>query len=146
MDKEIISNITFNSNQDQAYAKPPLYRGELACGLFGISEDFIENYLSLDEKFAKNREATFYIRASGDSMLPRIENGDILVVDRSLPVRSGSIVAIFFNGTALCKQLIHESNQKILRSLNPKFKDIIIGEDDELALFGVVVGLARDFD
>lgn len=146
MDKQVISNFTFKTNQDHAHANPPLYRGELACGLFGISEDFIENYLSLDEKFAKNREATFYIRASGDSMLPRIENGDILVVDRSLPVRSGSIVAVFFNGTALCKELIYENGQKILRSHNPKFKDLIISEDDELALFGVVVGLARDFD
>jgi DNA polymerase V len=122
----------------------PLYSGELACGLFGISEDFIENYLSLDEKFAKNRESTFYIRASGDSMLPEIKNGDILIVDRSLKVINRSIVAVFYNGTPMCKQIIFEPNKKILRPLNRAHKDLIVTGDDELTLFGIVIGLARD--
>ena len=142
---EIIGNLAQINNSDVTKHYIPLYSGELACGLFGISEDFIENYLSLDEKFAKNREATFYIRASGDSMSPKIENGDILIVDRSIKAINRSIVAIFLNGTPMCKQIILEKNKKILRSFNQSYKEILIGEDDELALFGVVIGLARDF-
>lgn len=122
----------------------PLYSGELVCGLFGISEDFIENYLSLDEKFGKNRESTFYIRASGDSMAPEIKEGDILIVDRSLKVSNRSIVAVFYNGSPMCKQMIILDNQKILRPYNKKYKDIMVSEEDELFLFGVVTGLARD--
>lgn len=142
---EIIGNLAQINNSDVTKHYIPLYSGELACGLFGILEDFIENYLSLDEKFAKNREATFYVRASGDSMSPKIENGDILIVDRSIKAINHSIVAIFLNGTPMCKQIILEKNKKILRSFNQSYKEILIGEDDELALFGVVIGLARDF-
>lgn len=124
----------------------PLYSGELACGLFGISEDFVEKYLSLDEKFTQNKASTFYVRASGDSMLPRIEDKDILVVDRSITPLSGSIIAVFFNGSPICKQFFVYNGKKYLRSFNTKYQDIEITEEDELEVFGVVIGLARDFN
>ena len=38
-----------------------IYQGKVSCGLFGISDDFIENYQSLDERFVKNKESTFFI-------------------------------------------------------------------------------------
>lgn len=124
----------------------PLYSGELACGLFGISEDFVEKYLSLDEKFTKNKASTFYVRASGDSMGPRIENQDILIVDRSLKALSGSIVAVFYNGTPLCKQYFQIGSKSFLKSYNSKHPDIEIIESDNLDFFGVVIGLAREFN
>jgi len=78
-------------------------------------------------------------------MLPDIKSGDVLIVDRSVNPFNRSVVAVFFNGTPLCKQLIIEGNSKCLHSLNKKYKDIEITENDELAVFGVVIGLARDF-
>lgn len=58
-------------------------------GLFGISQDHIEDYQSLDKRFIKSRVSTFFFQASGDAMSPYIENEDILIVDRSLaPVNS----------------------------------------------------------
>jgi DNA polymerase V len=123
----------------------PLYSGEIACGLFGISEDFVENYLSLDEKFMKNQESTFFVRASGDSMMPEIKPEDILVVDRSYNPSNGSIVAIFYNGNPMCKQFVVEKGNKLLRSFNHLVKDIPITEDDQIEVFGVVIGLVRDF-
>jgi len=123
----------------------PLYSGELACGLFGISDDYVDSYLSLDEKFMSNKEATFFVRASGDSMEPSIKENDILIVDRSLTVVDKSIVAIFFNTNPICKQLHIKSKDRILHSFNDKYKDILITEDDEVEIFGVVIGLVRDF-
>ncbi|ATH07972.1 hypothetical protein BIY24_08410 [Halobacteriovorax marinus] len=123
----------------------PLYCGELSCGLFGISDDFVESYLSLDELFMRNRESTFFVRASGDSMLPEIKNGDILIVDRSYKVLDQSIVAVFHNGNPLCKKFLQRENHILLRSLNKKYSDIQVCDDDELQVFGVVIGVARDF-
>jgi len=134
---------------DSKQLKPhwlPLYSGELACGLFGISEDFIESYLSLDEKFMKNKESTFFVRAGGDSMSPEIKPSDILIIDRSIKPIHSSIVAIFFNGSAICKQLLLTGTSRALHSINPKYPDIQITESDEVQVFGVVIGLARDFN
>ncbi len=121
----------------------PLFSSRVSCGLFGISDDFIEDYLSLDQKFIKHKEASFFVQAEGDSMGPLIQDKDILIVDRSVPIFHQGIATFFYNNQAICKKYIKQENQIILRSLNPKYKDIIITEDDQLDLFGVVIGLAR---
>ncbi len=123
----------------------PLYSGDLSCGLFGISEDFVEAHLSLDEKFMKNKESTFFVRASGDSMLPEIKTGDILIVDRSYKALDQSLIAVFYNGNPLCKKLYQRGEECRLQSLNKDYPDILIGEDDDLQIFGVIIGVARDF-
>jgi DNA polymerase V len=120
------------------------FLGEVACGLFGISDDFVESYLSLDEKFMKNKESTFFVRASGNSMSPDIKNNDILVVDRSIKVFSGAIIAFYLNGLPMCKEIINSENNTYLKSMNPKHKTIIVSSDDELSVFGVVIGIVRD--
>ena len=77
-------------------------------------------------------------------MEPEIKKGDILVVDRSIKLESGKIAALYFNGEAICKQYLKTSAGIILRSINTKYKDIIVTENDELELFGVVIGITRD--
>lgn len=78
-------------------------------------------------------------------MSPLIMNRDILIVDRSIKPIDKSIIAIFFNGNPICKQLVLGQTEKKLHSLNPKYLDILVTEEDSLELFGVVIGLARDF-
>jgi DNA polymerase V len=123
----------------------PIYASQIACGLFGIADDFSEGYLSLDEKYLANRESTFFVRASGDSMQPKIFENDILIVDRSIPLESGQIAAFYLNGNAICKIFHKAKDGIILKSLNPKYQDIKLSSDDDLQLFGVVVASVRDF-
>ena len=136
---------TFKLKETDENSPLPLYSGDLSCGLFGISEDFVESYLSLDQKFMKNKESTFFVRASGDSMLPEIKTDDILIVDRSYKALDGSIVAAFYNGNPLCKKLYQRGDDCRLQSFNKTYSDIIITEDDDLQIFGVIIGVARDF-
>jgi DNA polymerase V len=142
---EILTSPFLTNTTDLQKHWIPFYSSEIACGLFGIADDFVESYLSLDEKFMKNAQSTFYIRASGDSMGPKIEDRDILVVDTSLKIKPGAVGAFFYNDSPICKTYVEEGGVKILRSLNSEYKDIVIGEGDKLALFGVVIGLVRDF-
>lgn len=123
----------------------PLYSSIVSCGLFGIADDFSDNYLSLDAKYLVNKEATFLVRAGGDSMEPEIKQGDILIVDRSVELVSGKIATFHFNGAAICKQFIKQGDKIILRSFSTEYKDIVISEADDLVLFGVVIGIARDY-
>jgi DNA polymerase V len=124
----------------------PLYTSKVSCGLFGIADDFSDNYLSLDAKYLVNKEATFLVRTSGDSMTPEIKAGDILIVDRSVELISGKVATFHLNGHAICKQFIKKSNGEIvLKSFNPSYQDIVISETDDLVLFGVVIGIARDY-
>lgn len=138
---------TFNTNDSREIKKHwiPMYSATVACGLFGISDDFVESYLSLDEKFVRDQNATFFVRASGDSMWPKIENEDILIVDTSLTLKNGSIGTFFYNGNPICKQWFKTENGFVLKSINSKYQDLVIKESDQIELFGVVIGLAREF-
>jgi DNA polymerase V len=129
----------------QGETRLPLYSGVIACGLFGVAEDFVEDTLSIDEMFSKNKQSTFYVRSGGDSMSPEIKAQDILVVDKSISPKVNSIVAFFLNGNPICKLYVKEHNQLILRSFNKNYKDIVISESDQLHIFGTVIGIARTF-
>ena len=125
--------------------KIPLYSSIVSCGLFGIADDFSDNYLSLDAKYLVNKESTFLVRAGGDSMAPEIKDRDILIVDRSVELISGKVATFHFNGAAICKLYVKKGDEIILRSFNKKYQDIVITEADDLLLFGVVIGIARDY-
>lgn len=122
----------------------PLYGSLVSCGLFGIADDFTDSYLSLDEKFLSNKESTFLVRAGGDSMLPEIKPMDIMIVDRSVKLVSGKIATFHFNGHAICKQYLEVNGKILLHSFNTNYEDIIIKDNDDLQLFGVVIGITRD--
>jgi DNA polymerase V len=121
-----------------------LLSGEVSCGLFGLMDDFIEDQLSLDQKFLARRTTTFLVRAGGVSMTPEIKPGDLLVVDRSLPLSSGKIATFYVNGQALCKLYVLEQGRPVLRSFNMEYKDIFLRSEDDWQLFGVVTAVIRE--
>ena len=114
------------------------------CGLFNISEDHIEDYQSLDQRFIKNKSSTFFFQATGDSMEPLICTGDILVVDRSVSQFYGKIVIAYLEGQFLCKRLLKSSKGPILCSENKLHRDILVTEEMDFLVWGAVTALARD--
>ncbi|MFC2075033.1 LexA family protein [Bdellovibrionota bacterium] len=122
----------------------PLSGSHATCGLFGISEDFTEKYLSLDERFIQNKASTYFFEAESDSMKPLICPGDILIVDRSLECRSGRVVVASISGEFVCKRFVRTADGVVLRSENRAYRDINVTEEMELVVFGVVRGIARE--
>ena len=114
------------------------------CGLFGIQDDFYEEYLSLDEHFIKDKKSTFFFRASGNSMEPLILEKDILVVDRSRQPRSAQVCVVSLDGQLICKRFMKTPNGVLLKSDNQVYKPIIVTAEMEMSVWGVVVAIARD--
>jgi DNA polymerase V len=114
------------------------------CGLFGINDDYMEKYQSLDERFVRNKSSTFFFEATGDSMEPLVFSGDVLVVDKSIPWNHGKIAVVYLEGSFLCKRLLKTPNGIILRSENKLHRDILITEEMDFLLWGVVTTVARD--
>ena len=60
----------------------------ISAGFPSPADDFKETRISLDRELVKNKEATFYARVSGDSMVGAgLDDGDLLVIDRSIESR-----------------------------------------------------------
>lgn len=107
-------------------------------GLFGIREDHLQASQSLDQRFVKNPTATYFFEIEGEAMTPLILPGDILIVDRSLSSSSGSIIVAIYDEELLCRRLVNDRRAWLLRAENPRFRDIILTDERELIMWGVV--------
>lgn len=119
--------------------KLPLFASKVAAGFPSPADDHLDGQLDLNEHLIRHPAATFFVRAQGDSMLGAgIHNGDLLVVDRSLEPRNGSIVIAVVNGELTVKRLKLESGQVCLMPENPAYPPIAIADGQDLTIWGVV--------
>ena len=81
----------------------------------------------------------FCLKVNGDSMEPMFNNGDYVFIKRETDFRNGTIGAVIVNGEAYLKKIYITDNSIRLVSLNKKYKDIIVSEDDTLKYVGTVV-------
>jgi DNA polymerase V len=136
--KEKASSHIKKSLMAQGEALLPLLYAPISCGTFGINDELIENYQSLDEHFIKNKTSTFLFQAGGDSMEPTIIKGDILLIDRSIEHYHRRICVLCYEGQLICKRVFKTVDGVILRSDNPKYQDIVVTESNSIEVWGVV--------
>lgn len=83
--------------------------------------------------------ADFCLKVNGDSMEPMFNNGDYVFIKRETDFRNGTIGAVIVNGEAYLKKIYITDNSIKLVSLNKKYKDITVTQDDNLKYVGTVV-------
>ena len=92
----------------------------------------------------RNEEATFYARVSGESMQGAgLDDGDLLVIDRSLEPADNKIAICFIDGEFTVKRLKVTKNEVLLIPENPKYQPIKITEENELIIWGVVTYVVK---
>jgi len=111
----------------------------ISAGFPSPADDFKETRISLDKELVKNKEATFYARVSGDSMIGAgLDDGDLLVIDRSKNPENGKIAICLVDGEFTVKRIKKEKNKLYLMAENKKYKPIELKEENELIIWGVV--------
>ena len=116
----------------------------VVAGFPSPAEDYVEARLDLNEYLIEHKEATFFMRVKGDSMRgAKIFDGDILVVDRSCNPVHGSIVVAIVNGDLTVKRLYRRAGVVKLCAANPEFADILLKEDSDMVIWGVVKSVIR---
>ncbi|MBN2700276.1 MAG: translesion error-prone DNA polymerase V autoproteolytic subunit [Methylothermaceae bacterium] len=124
----------------------PLFGAKVPAGFPSPADDHQEDSLDLNQHLVKHPAATFFVRVEGDSMTGAgIHHGDLLVVDRALEPKSGSIVVAAINGELTVKRLKIEGERLWLMPENPDFKPLEIGEGMEFLIWGVVAHAVRSF-
>jgi DNA polymerase V len=125
----------------------PLIGGRVEAGLPGFpspADDFIERSLDLNEQLVTNPIATFFVRASGNSMDGAgIHDGDLLIVDRSITLVHRSIVIAVIDGGLTVKRLSKRGDVALLLP-EPSdvdqgaYSPIEVGPDTDVTIWGVV--------
>lgn len=81
----------------------------------------------------------FCLKVNGDSMDPTFHDGDYVFIKRETDFRNGSIGVVIVNGDAYLKKIYITEDSIKLVSLNKKYKDITVTQDDTLKYVGTVV-------
>ena len=119
----------------------PMLGVRAACGFPSPAEDFFreDDRLDLNEKLIANPAATFLVQADcGGSMVDYgIQDGDLLIVDRSINARPGHTIVVLWEGGFTVKKLYVRGNRIVLAS-SAGFPPIIVPEDIALDVWGVV--------
>jgi len=119
--------------------KQPIIEGGISAGFPSPADDFKEIRISLDENLVRNKEATFYARVSGESMMGAgLDDGDLLVIDRSLEPKDGKIAVCFIDGEFTVKRLKITAGVLCLMPANTRYKPIAVNEENTLLIWGVV--------
>ena len=112
----------------------------LPAGFPSPADDYAGQRISLDEHLIRHRESTFFMRVAGDSMRGMgIFDGDLLVVDRSMPAAHGCVIVAVVDGEFTLKQLLHTPDGQVLRTTHPACPDMRLKPEQDFSIWGVAI-------
>lgn len=119
---------------------------KIETGFPSPADDHLEKALSLEDLIVRRPTSTFYVRAEGDAMQKSgIHDGDILVIDRSLTARDGSIIIVSLDEEVIIRRLAKKGHRIFLVSDNQQIAPIPIGKDTNWMIWGVATHLIHRF-
>lgn len=120
-------------------AEFPLMLSVVAAGFPSPADDYIDKKMDLNEHLVRHPTATFFVRASGESMQDaNIHSGDILIVDRALDAIHNSIVIAVLDGELTVKRLKIRDKTIYLAPENPEYPVIEVNRNTSFEIWGVV--------
>lgn len=111
----------------------------IRAGFPSPAQDYMEQAIDLNKELIRHPASTFYGRVVGNSMSGEgIEEGDILVIDKSLELMDGDLAICFVNGEFTVKRVKLEKDFAWLVPSNPDYEPIKVTKDDEFTIWGIV--------
>lgn len=118
--------------------------GTIAAGFPSPAEEELVDTITIDEYLISNKEATYLIKVSGDSMIDAgIQPNDMVLAERNKTPKSGDIVIAEVDGNWTMKYLEKKGSKVRLLPANKKYQPIIPNE--ELKIAAVVIGVVRKY-
>lgn len=115
--------------------------GRIACGTPITAEENIEDYDSIPSSWRAN----FTLICVGDSMLPSVQDGDLVAIRKQPTVENGEIAAVLIDDEATLKRVYQYPGKLILQPENPSFEPIVLVGDEinRASIEGKAVGFCR---
>jgi DNA polymerase V len=124
----------------------PFVEAGISAGFPSPALDFAQNRIDLNKELIKNPTSTFYGKVKGDSMTKAgIDNGDLLVIDRSIEPSNNKIAVCYIDGEFTVKRIQFNKKECWLIAENDNYKPIRVTEENELIIWGIVVHLVKTF-
>lgn len=123
----------------------PFINGVFSAGFSSPADDYIEDFLDLNKKYVVNEPATVMLRITGNSMCDAgINNGDVIIVDKSLEPRNNKIAVCVLDGGFLVKRLRIEKDIIWLMPENHNYFPIKVTPEDNFSVWGIVTTIIKE--
>ena len=123
----------------------PIANECISAGFPSPADDYLDIGIDLNEQLIRNPESTFFLRVSGYSMTEAgINDGDLLIIDRSIDPRPGRIVVAVLDGNFTLKRLTLRSEKLYLEAANPNYPSIDITLYQNVQIWGVAIYSIHD--
>jgi DNA polymerase V len=122
----------------------PYISSGIKAGFPSPAADFDGSRISIDQIVVKNATATFYAKANGSSMIGAgIDDGDILVIDKSIEPQDGKIAVCFIDGEFTVKRIKVQENSLLLLPENSLFEPIEVTQENDFIIWGIVTYVVK---
>ncbi|HLW29715.1 MAG TPA: translesion error-prone DNA polymerase V autoproteolytic subunit, partial [Brumimicrobium sp.] len=140
------SNLEFYTVNYKTELNLPFVDTGINAGFPSPADDFIELSIDLNRTLIKNKDTTFFAKVRGHSMKNAgINDGDLLVIDRSLEPRDNKIAICQIDGEFTVKRIKIEKDIIWLIAENEDFKSIKVTPENEFIIWGIVIHSIKSF-
>jgi DNA polymerase V len=116
----------------------------ISAGFPSPADDYMEPGIDLNRELIRNPGATFFGRVKGVSMKDAgIDEGDVLVIDRSLEPSNGAVAVCFLDGEFTVKRLSVTSEGLFLLPANNDYHPIPITAENDFIVWGIVTWVIK---
>ncbi len=123
----------------------PLMANEISAGFPSPALDFIDQSIDFNRHLIKHPAATFCGRVKGVSLKNAgIDNGDLLIIDRSLEPINGKIAVCYIDGEFTAKRIKIAKNEVWLMPENEDYQPIKVTEENNFLIWGIVTHVIKD--
>lgn len=124
----------------------PFANEGIQAGFPSPAQEFINETIDLNKELINHPAATFYGRVVGDSMIKEgIEEGDVLIIDRSLEPYNKDLVVCCVDGEFTLKRIQVEINKVWLIPSNELYDPILVTNDNQFLIWGVVTYVIKKY-
>jgi SOS-response transcriptional repressors (RecA-mediated autopeptidases) len=137
------AHLEIYSAQTDTEMELPLLPG-VSAGFPSPASDFVDIGIDLNRHLIKHPSATFFCRVKGLSMKDAgIDDGDLLIVDKSIEPADGKTAVCFVDGEFTLKRIKIEKDEVWLMPANENYKPIVVTKDNDLRIWGVVTHIIK---
>lgn len=111
----------------------------IKAGFPSPAQNFMDLSIDLNNELIRHPASTFYGRVKGDSMIDAgVNDGDILIIDKSLEPKNGDMAVCFVDGEFTIKYIKIEKTVIWLVPANKLYKPIKVTEENDFLIWGIV--------
>ncbi len=134
-----MANLEIKKIEESSDLELQVFDSRIQAGFPSPAQGSFADSVDLNHELINNPAATFCARVIGDSMIDSgINEGDMLIIDRSIEPSDGDIAVCFIDGDFTVKRILIKNDEISLVPANRKYPVIRVPKESNFVIWGVV--------